>query len=534
MKNVWTKRILSLVFALAMLLSMAGCGGSGESSNSGDSVSSDSAGDYSNTVKFSCTTYYSLHYADAGYDLEDDELYKYICDKFNVEIDAWANSAGDTSTQVWMNGGTLPDMFTMYDLSHLEVREYADMGAIKPLPDNWKEQWPNLAKMVAASGAEELFTVDGKLYIIPHATFGNLSQVETVSRHTSLYYRKDWAEAIGMADLGADGVITESQLKEYLTKVSEAGLCANSYIGANMESFLTLMQALNDVNYPTFYNDGNGYAYTLARPEYLDAIAEMRQWKNEGYVNPNFTTAAMLEQFQNYWYGQIPACLYAGAVGEYSNMIDQILLGKGIEPSNVEERQKLWNIYGMAAMAQDDGTIMTREDDNYWLISGFGSECSEETMVRILDMIDYFCTEEGEISAGLGVYGEHWQYGEDGKIEMIGSATSMFEVSPSRFFFVWGYGDDVMYNAGVNCPGVYDYEVELCTKLYDVRNAGVIVPLDYNYEMMTTDSYRNFSVSPAGTIGTLVYNNNDIASEWAGFLATYQNMVDALLADLNA
>ena len=275
----WMKQILIMLLVFTMLFSFAACGDeSGNESNSGEG-----SGDYSETVEFSCTTYYSLHYADAGYELEEDELYKYICDKFNVEIDAWANSAGDSTTQVWINGGTLPDMFTMYDLSHLEVQEYANMGAIKPLPDNWKEQWPNLAKMVAASGAEELFTADGKLYIIPHATFGNLSHVDTVSRHTSLYYRKDWAEAVGMADLGADGVITESQLKEYLTKVSEAGLCANSYIGANMEAFLTLMQALNNVNYPTFYNDGNGYTYTLAKPEYLDAIAEMRNKNSDAH-----------------------------------------------------------------------------------------------------------------------------------------------------------------------------------------------------------------------------------------------------------
>ena len=171
----WMKQLLVLLLALAMLLGTVGCGEKVEEDNGGAVDSADS--DYSQTVEFSCTSYYSLFYADAGYDLEDDALYQHICEKFNVKIDAWANSGGDSTTQVWINGGTLPDMFTMYDLSHLEVQEYANMGAIKPLPDNWKEQWPNLAKMVAASGAEELFTVDGKLYIIPHATFGNLGNV---------------------------------------------------------------------------------------------------------------------------------------------------------------------------------------------------------------------------------------------------------------------------------------------------------------------------------------------------------------------
>ena len=205
------KRIVALGLAVLMAFSLTACGG-GSGGSGSDSVSSEGAGDYSETVKFSCTTYYSLHYADAGYELEEDELYEYICDKFNVEIDAWANSGGDSSTQVWLNGGTLPDMFTMNDMTHLEVTEYANMGAIRALPDNWKETWPNLAKMVEVTGAEEEFTVDGKLYMIPHATFGNLARMDTVTRHTSVYYRKDWAEQVGMAELGANGIIKISEL----------------------------------------------------------------------------------------------------------------------------------------------------------------------------------------------------------------------------------------------------------------------------------------------------------------------------------
>ena len=73
--KVWTKRILSLALALVMLLGLAACGN--ESGNN-ESVSSESAGDYSETVEFSCTTYYSLHYADAGYDLEEDEFKKRV------------------------------------------------------------------------------------------------------------------------------------------------------------------------------------------------------------------------------------------------------------------------------------------------------------------------------------------------------------------------------------------------------------------------------------------------------------------------
>lgn len=525
MKKRWTKRIV-LLMVLGMLLGCVGCG----KDKGGKGKDSD---DYGDKVSFSCTSYYSLFYADAGYDLEEDEFYQYICDKFNVEIDAWSNPGADESTQVWINGGTLPDMFTMNEMSHLEVTEYANMGAIKPLPDDWKDRWPNLAKMVKDTEAEELFSSDGKLYMIPHATFGNFGSVDTVTRHTSLYYRKDWAKQVGMDSFGENGVITVSEMFEYFDKVKAAGLCSNSYLGANLDSLLTLMQALHGINYPTFYNSGNGYQYTPALPEYTDVIAEIRQWKDQGRVNPNFTTESVLAQFQNYWYGQLPACLYAGNVGEYSNMIDQILLGSGYETTDMEQRQALWDIYGMASVARDDGTVMTREVDNYWLITGFSANCSDETMERILDMIDYFCTDEGEISSALGIYGEHWDYDKDGKIEMIGSATSMFEVSPSRFFFVWGYGDDLMYNRGSGCPGVYDTEVDLCLKLYDVREKGEIVKLDHNYYMMTTDSYRNFSVAPNGTIGTLIYNKDDIKTEWGKFLKTYESMYSAVLKDLN-
>lgn len=526
MKKNWLKRSLSLLLVVGMLLGLVGCGKDGAGSSS-------SSGDYSETVSFSCTTYYSLLYADAGYDLAEDEFYKYICDKFNVEIDAWANSAGDTNTQVWINGNSLPDMFIMEDMSHLEVVEYANMGALKPLPDGWKKTWPNLAKMVEASNAEEVFSADGKLYMIPHASFGNLAKQDTLTEHASLYYRKDWAAQVGMENLGESGVITISELKQYFDKVKQAGLCANSYLGTNMELFQEMVEKFHGVNVPTFYNDGNGYEFKYAMDEYIDVIAEMRQWRDSGYVNPNFTTEPLLSQFQKYWYGQLPACLYGGSVGEFSNMFDQILLSEGYDTNDMEQREALWDQYGIAAIALDDGTVMTREVDNWWLLSGFSPNCSDEAMTRILDMIDYFCTEEGEISAAIGIKGEHWDYAEDGTIEMLSSASSIFEVSPSRFFFVWGYGDDVMYNYGSKCPGVYDYEVELVNKLYDVRAKGTVVPIDEKYDMLTTDSYRNFSINTTATLGELIYSQKDIKTEWNKFLNDFGTMTNALLEDLN-
>ena len=211
------KKVVAMMLCVVLALSaLTGCG----SASKKEEASSQGAANYDKELDLSVTSFYSLYNTTLGIDYTEDPLYQYVCEKFNVTLDFWAQEDASSAEKVrtWVNTGSMPDLTLYFAFNLAEYYEYIDQGLLAPLPDGWEETWPNVAKLVKASGLENLLKVDGQTYAIPHSVFGNFLELSSGVGHTSLWYRKDWAEQVGMSDLGDDYTITISELKEYLEK----------------------------------------------------------------------------------------------------------------------------------------------------------------------------------------------------------------------------------------------------------------------------------------------------------------------------
>ena len=534
MKKNIIKRLAAGALVLCMMVGLVGCGGG----NGGNGSSSSKSSDYSETVSFSCTSWYSMYMADAGYDLESEAYTQWVMDKFNVEIDAWALAASNAlaTTRLWLNGSTVPDMFIIpYGMPITELRQYMTLGMMKPLPENWEEQWPNIAEMVKATGYEDVVQIDGHTYAIPHATFYNFTDINPVPRHKSIHFRKDWAEQVGMKDLGADGTIKVSELKEYIQKVSDAGLCSKACLAGTVSGALEVFKLSAGIDGTSdFTKKGKEYIWTPNTDEYIDLIEELQVWYKEGLLDPDAYVTDVETAFEEYKNGISPVIYYSGGVGNYQDMLSDILKRNGYSPNNTEEREKLYDIYGIAAVAAEDGTVYSDATDNYYTMTGFSTNCSDETMVRILDMIDYFCTKEGQVGVTQGIPGEDWEFAEDGSVKIINEdlASGDYEPSPSKFFNVWGTaGDDVAYVPGI--AGRYLTEQEMVLDIYDVKQKGTIFPIDMNYVSLDTDAKKNYSIAVTSQVTKLVISSNNIEKDWKAFVSEYSSIWQPVLDDLN-
>lgn len=531
MKKLMRKVVTGVLFCSMAVGLMTGCGKKEGTGSAG-------SGDYDKKISFSMTNWYSMVNASAGYDLEEDEYVQWVMKKFNVEIDAWnlgSSSESLNTTRLWLNAGTTPDCFLINTTMPMkELRQYISLGMLKSLPENWKEQWPNLAAMVEATGYGDIVEIDGLTYAVPHATYYGFDKMDPLPQHTSIHYRKDWAEKVGMADLGANGSIKLSELEEYLKKVADAGLCSKPYLAGTVNNALSLFKLANGIsNDSDFVSTKSGYIWKPDTNEYVGVIKQLQDWYKRGLLDPDAYVTDQTTAYEEYKNGLSPAIYNSGSVGVYHDMLSDVLKRSGHLPSDSKEREKLCDVYGMAAIAAEDGTVYSDEIANYYTMSAFSPNCSDEAMVRILDMMDYFCTKEGQIGAINGIPEVDWTFDEDGNYKILNENLSSGEyASESRFFAVWGTADDSISLI----PGVSGYnekEQKLVQKIYETKTKGTVLPIDINIELLDTDAMNNYSVGVASRVTSLVISSKNIDADWKAFVDEASALYKPALQDLN-
>lgn len=551
-------KIMSLLVAASMLVTVAGCGSNDEtnkpssgekssevveSSSKAEGATESSAEEvevaektYDEHIEFDATFHYSLAQASAGHDLESDPLISWILDKFNVTVNQWecaTNTAGE-KTRLWVNGGTMPDAMTWTSITPSELMDYAEQGLLQPLPDGWEDRWPNLKKMFDATASADQVTIDGKVYGIPHAVNGNFLEVEVPVDNAVLYYRKDFAEQIGMADMGSDGSVSMKELKEYLTKVADAELCENPTLLVDKGNMVGLFKKFFCLNGNTFTPTEDGFIWSLQQEGMVDMIAEMQEWYNAGLIDPDYyvKTTATAE----YREGISAASVFAGNTASYSSgVIDKAMEADGKDPTDETERAAYRDKFTMAAIEGIDGTVQCHTIRNYWLITSFSPDTDEATMERILDMMDWFCSYEGQASVTCGIPGEDFTVDEEGKITILNEdiMSGKYEVHPSGFFDVWGYcGDDMQYSMGI--PGAYEEEIALSLKTYEAKWNGSIAPLTTAYERLQSEAKDNYSASTSSIIHEIVTQNKDVESNLTAYIEANRNLWQPVVDDLNA
>ena len=236
------KKLVALFLGSMMAVSLlAGCGGTASDGGDGTGSTSpiqtegdngeavpeeaDGAGEtdrYAETVSFTMTGVNT----EAGVDYGSSAVGQCIRNKFNVEFEVLPNGVDGAKERfaIEATSGELADMNMWLNFDWSTYYEYVDQGLFAPLPEDWKERWPNLGNMVEKSGYLESLEVDGRTYGFLHSVYGMLTDVGVATAHTSLYMRTDLADQVGMEGLCEDGTITISELKEYLQKVKAAGV----------------------------------------------------------------------------------------------------------------------------------------------------------------------------------------------------------------------------------------------------------------------------------------------------------------------
>ncbi len=482
---------------------------------------------YDEHVSFSAVTGYSYFNAESGMDYDTD-LHKWITDKYNCDIDLWACSQSESGQKIplWINSGTMPDMLICRgSFTYSGYYEYIDQGLLKPLPEDWKEKWPNIAKTIEGGGCEDLLTVDGRIYGIADVVYMNLSPELTKDGINpwaqSLYFRRDWADQVGMTDLGKNGIITLSELKEYLEKVKAAGL-SEVLLGGNTGYINNVFYYGMGIDQKAFPEKENGFIWGPGEQNYIDMISTMQQWFQEGLIDPEYfnnTQDEFVEKFHN---GQSAAIIRQPNPGTIAETV------RAFEARGIEDAFE--NVFDFAELATDEGIPTITGDRNGMYVALFNPDTDDTTFERILDIWDYFCTVEGEISRARGIPGVQWEFAEDGSINQLDGNMEDHD-KPGEFQFVGVRGEDYQMSEYDETPeSIYrDRTIESLK----IKNAGVVWAPSDNYDKFVSDNKSNYSVPISNKIAEIVVNGLDVESTWKAFVEENRPLWEPLLNELN-
>ncbi len=485
-------------------------------------VSSLAEGDFSEKIKFSV----SCRNVSASYDWSSDALYSLIANKFNIDMDIWSVDAAsqDETGSVWIQGGSMPDAQMWAGFNYSTYVSYVEQELIRALPDGWEQTYPNLYKMVKATGLSDYLNINGKTYGIPHAVFCNFANMDRVVSHVSVYYRADWLKKLGMEPWGA--TVTIDEFKKYLKGCIDNDLAGNGRtigLTAKENRLLDYAMMFTGADYDGFNATQNGYVWGPSMPGVTDMIAKLRASYKEGLIDPDFYLLSDTDAMGVFYSGNAAALIYSGSCSGIVQIVDAFKKANPVDDG--------YSAVSMVTLADSNGVVAAEETTNYWTMTLFNPKTSDKTMARILSMIDWLCTEEGQLTTQLGIEGKDWKRDTDGKLV---SLTGQTAISSYPSFYPFNYLSILSDDFSFVSPAFDPRAQEIVSSIYAAKQAGLVVPYNYNYAFYNSDAKRTYSVNIASAAANLILNDADIETEWASFISQNKAMVDPLIAELNA
>lgn len=507
----------------------------GTPTSSGSSGNGNAAGKFEKRITFSAT---SVDLSDDG-NYMNDEIYKAFDAKFNFEYKliplSWDNWV--ERDRIWINSGDMPDMM-FWNFDFKDYVNFSKQGLIKPLPADYEQKYPNLASAMAKTGLSDyLKTLDpeGRVYMVPNVIY-NTPVTETtdlVLDAKVLYYRKDWAQQAGI-QLG-DTVTAEqiAELGNAFVQQDSGGNGAGRTIGLSSQPYQLYSAFVQTHN--SFYNqfhkvDSGQYVWGSAEDSTFEGIKSFAQYFKQGFIDKDYYTFKNKEHYDKFDTG-ISGMFIDGASAANVNERYQAF-AKANPGANPEEA------IGLATIVGPDGKFHGQQNIlNYWAGEVFNPKIDDETFDRILSILDYIATDEGQRLIFAGVEGKDYKMEGDKLVitrekDEQGNFKYMGDLYPSYYFF---YTKIVLPDDwSARDPSLADGVRDTAVKMFRVKEKITdLIPPDYDVMFLSAPNKDKFNISIDDAITQIILEKKDIDTQWADWKKTVQPKVDAVLKEIN-
>ncbi len=552
-----SKKLIALLLCLVLTLSTAACGGNSSSEPDNSSSVADTSQTKDSDPEASTTETsegddwfagkdFSEKYTIslASVQIEDgrdyntgDDWVKSWTERFNVEFEITSLTFENWSERlrIWINSDDMPD-WCVWNYVNGEAANYADQGLVKMLPDDWKETYPSLAAAQAnVSLSEKAEANFGGTYYLFRPQYANNRPNEKLTNHVSLYLRKDWGDAAG-AETKEGMTITE--VMDWAAKVKEAdpGNLGDSFApivstSGYLAQFVQWNNTYAGVNsLPYYLGDDGQYHWGPADESTLEALKILNQAYKDGLIDPEFYTIQNPDDYGAFHTtGTAAALVETCMISDLEDFDSHMSADLGV---NFEDAVQIVTVLG------EDGLYHNTPLLNFWGVNIFSPHIDDGKLERILSMLDYSSTDEGQLEIRCGIEGVDWDIDESGEItSYLGEGEDLWD----KYALMPVYVNMMVLSDDFQCLNP-TYKQSLRDKIKRMHethdefsdNKSLPAEPDWNVQLHDSQALNLASMDYGDEYAALIVQDGDIEANWQTWVNEKMPVVEPVLEELNA
>ena len=467
------------------------------------------------------------------------EYYEWWTETFNVEWDITSLTFDNWVERMntWINADDLPD-WSVWNFNAGDAANYADQGLVYEMPDNWKEEYPNLAAAATCTPANEYYeNLYGGMYYFFRPVFANNFPADVITNHTSMFLRTDMAEQAGydLSENIASGTISLTEFLECMQAIKDAGIVeypwynTPSYVGAALDRATTASGCYSNAYYKG--SDGQ-YHWGPAEEEtgVKEALRQIKEAYDNGVLYPEFYTLQDPDDIGHFYAaGDCAANMYSGMAAWFDRYDQYMQENLGLS---------FWDTSDVFIITDDEGNAHDDPSTNYWACNILSPYLDDAKYERLMSIWDYGCTEEGQLRIRLGTPDVDWKYDENGDIQVTleeqGYAsledkyTSTYPITGNMFIL----SDDYSF---IN-PGFTEQARDKVTDLY-VKRAEITTAddreIDWDLLSYSSQAMNLASMTYADEYANIITKSGDFDTNYDQWVSDKMSMIQPVLDELN-
>lgn len=419
------KRILAVALATISTVSIfASCGGTYN-----DALKDEYTDDGKLIVNFFGHDLDSLN----GLTPESKKILDYVENKFKIKFETTTATVASSPTLLnqLIGGGDVPDMFIHFK----EEPSYSKWLNEKYLFNysEYLDDYPALKANFTALGSEAVVKnyLGGDYYSFPIVLTSNAESGELFTQ-MAMYYRRDWYQALvnknWQPSSGRELVDPEDPNFNYLnfydlcegfTKGDPDGNGFSDTVGYGLNKDSGIYWWYPLLNMWNINEKGWEYNETTGKwePEILtergkNAVMWIADMYDNGFINSNYNTTVTYEMAKSdFCSGKSGIICYNAIPGVPEGIMENV---KGFI-GQVANSQKISDVVrGMPVVTGVDGVKRIQGAVNNYGYMAINNDISETKKKKILELMNWIFTEEGDTVLTWGLENEHWEYETDG------------------------------------------------------------------------------------------------------------------------